>query len=313
MLAAEKSAGGNTKYLLDSQTLYEINGAVNLDLPIELNNAYITGLDSGEDKLIKSGGDLFTGSTGGTVKVLTLVASGGGGKVFNLNGSGSSNLVFRDCIVANSTAVGTIKGFSLVFLSVIQYSNNTNGVVYEDISKLLINNAGWFGDNNGVYEKLQGTFGLFQKDGGFTEVNGAAIGFDVSANPVITREAVLETVVFEGVLTTGKYVNGYTVGSYPGYNFNNSWYVRADGIRDESDDNAHGEISIDYPVGSGAPTSFNGGTPSNIVKVQGESTSSDLLRFQEVAERKMITKLSISGKEKEFFIFQGRFHFKFLR
>jgi hypothetical protein len=25
-LAAEKTAGGNTKYLLDSQTLYEING-----------------------------------------------------------------------------------------------------------------------------------------------------------------------------------------------------------------------------------------------------------------------------------------------
>ena len=29
VLAAEKAAGGNTKYLLDSQTLYEINGTVN--------------------------------------------------------------------------------------------------------------------------------------------------------------------------------------------------------------------------------------------------------------------------------------------
>jgi hypothetical protein len=26
--------------IFDSQTLYEINGTVNLDLPIELNNAY---------------------------------------------------------------------------------------------------------------------------------------------------------------------------------------------------------------------------------------------------------------------------------
>jgi hypothetical protein len=36
ILAAEKTAGGNTKYLLDSQTLYEINGTINVDLPIEL-------------------------------------------------------------------------------------------------------------------------------------------------------------------------------------------------------------------------------------------------------------------------------------
>jgi hypothetical protein len=34
------------------------------NLPIEINNAYIVGLDSGDDKIVKFGGDLFVGSTG---------------------------------------------------------------------------------------------------------------------------------------------------------------------------------------------------------------------------------------------------------
>ncbi len=37
VLAAEKTAGGGTKYLLDATTFYEINGTVIVDLPIEMN------------------------------------------------------------------------------------------------------------------------------------------------------------------------------------------------------------------------------------------------------------------------------------
>ena len=152
VLAAEKTAGGGTKYLLDSQTLYEINGTVVVDLPIELNNAYVVGLDSGDDKLVKSSGDLFVGTTGGSIRVITLVASAG--NVFNITGTGSigagtqtQNLILRDAIVASSSNVGKIENFALVFVSIIQFAGNTTGIVYKDISKLLINNAGWFGNS----------------------------------------------------------------------------------------------------------------------------------------------------------------------
>ena len=63
-LASELTAGGGTRYLLTSNTLYEINGTVSLSFPIELNNAYITGRDTNEDILLRSGGVLLTGTTG---------------------------------------------------------------------------------------------------------------------------------------------------------------------------------------------------------------------------------------------------------
>ncbi|TDE54815.1 hypothetical protein [Flavobacterium sp. GT3P67] len=245
VLAAEKAAGGNTKYLLDTGTLYEINGQVVVDLPIELNNAYVAGLDSGEDKLVKASGDLFTGTTGGSIRVLTLVS---GGNVFNLTGNGTSSLVFRDCIVANSANVGLVKNFDLVFVSIVQYFGNANGIIYEDVNRLLISNAGWFGGsaplaNSGTYEKLVGTFSLVTKQGGFSEVTGTSVGFDVSLNPIITGDAVMESVVFTGALSgAGVYVKAYTVGGYAGYNFNNNWSVRCPGIPTEIDASAAGNI-----------------------------------------------------------------------
>lgn len=272
VLAAEKTAGGNTKYLLDATTLYEINGTVMVDLPIELNNAYIAGLDSGEDKLIKATGDLFTGSTGGSIRVLTLAALGG--NVFNVLGIGTQSLIFRDCIVGNSTSVGKIENFWLVFVSIVQYTGNTTGIIYKDINKLLIANAGWFGDNSGTYEKLEGTFGLVGKQGGFTEVSGAVSGFDVSSNPTITGDAVLESVVFTGTLASGgQFVKGYNPAIYTGYNFNNNWNVRCPGIPTEADASSAGNIydnnnlsattttattlNVGYKVATNATTAVN--------------------------------------------------------
>jgi hypothetical protein len=46
-------------------------------------------LDSSDDKLVKATGDLFTGTTGGSIRVVTLVASAG--KAFNLAGTGQSS------------------------------------------------------------------------------------------------------------------------------------------------------------------------------------------------------------------------------
>ncbi|WP_367755440.1 hypothetical protein [Flavobacterium sp. WC2430] len=312
VLATEKTAGGGTKYLLDSQTLYEINGTVVVDLPIELNNAYIVGQDAGDDKLVKSSGDLFTGATGGSVKVLTLTATSG--NVFNVTGTGSiasgtqtQSLVLRDCIIASSSNVGKIENFALAFVSIVQFLGNTNGIVYKDISKVLLSNTAWFGNNSGTYEAFLGTFGLIEKTGGFSEVYGTGIGIDVSSNPTVTGDAVMESVVFTGTLTTGLYLKGYTVGSYVGYNFNDRWTVRCAGIPTEGDAVATGDMNFDYAVGSGASTSFNNSNPSNIIKLLGTSTSTNLYRF---SRNSMDNRLQYLGKKKRFFQLTGSVSFQ---
>ncbi|OCB76906.1 hypothetical protein [Flavobacterium crassostreae] len=305
VLAAEKTAGGGSKYLLDSQTLYEVNGTINVDFPIELNNAYMVGLNSTEDKLIKATGDLFVGTTGGVVKVLTLTATAG--SVFNIVASASQSFIFRDTVVAGSASVGKLEGFGLVFISIVQLAANSAGIVYKDISKLLISNMGWFGNNSGTYETFQGTFGLVQKTGGFSEVIGAKIGVDVSSNPTITGDAVMGEVVFTGTLTSGKYVNGYTVGSFSGYNFNNKWSVNCAGIPREEDGVATGDMNFDYAVGSGAGTTFNTSNPSNTLKLVGVSVSNSLFRFSRDAQD---NRLKYLGLKKRFFQITGSVSFQ---
>lgn len=307
VLAAEKVAGGNAKYLLDPSTLYEINGTINVDLPIELNNAYISGLDANEDVLSKTSGNLFVGATGGGIRNVTITVTGGG-SVFALAGTGNTQaLLFRDSVISGCSNVGSISSFGLVFFAIVQYIGNTTGITYTDCTRLLLSNTAWFGNNAGTFEKFSGTFSLIQKQGGFCEVNGTAIGVDVSANPTITGDAVMETVVFTGTLSTGLFVKGYTSGNYTGYNFNNSWNVRCAGIPNETDANAIGEFSIDYAVGSGASTAFNTSNPSNTVKVSGVSSSTNLFRFSTGSTN---NKLVYMGKKKRFFQVTGSISFQ---
>lgn len=290
VLAAEKSAGGD-KYRLDTGTLYEINGTINLDWPIELNNAYVIGLDSGEDKLVKASGDLFVGTTGGSIRGLTLVASAG--NVFNITGpeaigAQTQNLILRDGVIANSANVGLIKGFSMVFVSIIQYVGNAKGIIYQDIKKLLINNAGWFGGslplgNSGTYETIQGTFDLVQKQGGFSEVSGTSVGFDVSSNPTITGDAVMETVVFTGL---GKYVNGYAAGSYTGYNFNGFWSVRSTGIPNEGDSFTTGNLYLNRAATPVAAIQFT--DPGVAYKIPGTTIATNLFRMDGATNNRLL-------------------------
>jgi len=303
-LASELTSGGNTTYKLNANTLYEINGTVQLDFPIDLNNAYVTGIDSGDDKLVFPTGTVFKGNTGGTIKGLTL----SGNKVFEITGTASENLIFRDCIVANSGSVGTISNLGMVFISVVQFSGNTTGVTYNTISQLLISNVGWFGNNKGTFEKLTGTFGLVQKQGGFSDVNGAAIGFDVSGNPTITGNAVMESVVFTGTPTpgTGFYAKGYTTGGYTNFNFNNAWNVRNPGLPTETDSNAFGAIGANYAnVGGGFAFNWTGTTTLNASKVKIAAVSSsaevDLLRFKNDG----YSKLTYDGKKERNFEISG--------
>lgn len=265
-LAPEFVAGGGTKYLLDPTTLYEINGTINLTIPIELNNAYIIGLDSGDDKLIKATGDLFTGTTGGSIRVLTLQA---GGNVFNLTGTNTQSIILRDCIVQNSGNVGTISNFALVFISIVNYVGNTNGIIYNNIGRLLLSNAAWFSSNNGKYETLTGTFNLVTKQGGFSEVTGANTGFDVSANPTITGDAVIESTVFTGTLTTGKYINGYSPAPYTGFNFNNNWSIISPGVQTEGDSQASGITYMNRGATQAATSLAASGTNTRLTITSG--------------------------------------------
>ncbi|RZJ79646.1 MAG: hypothetical protein EOO47_10140, partial [Flavobacterium sp.] len=307
VLSAEKTAGGGSKYLMNANTLYEINGTINVDLPIELNNCYLQGQDANEDILSRASGNMFTGTTGGSIKNMTLTTPSG--SLFALSGAATQSLLMRDCIITTCNSIGTISGFGLTFFSVIQFLSNTNGITFDNINYVLLSNLAWFSSNLGTFEKYTGTFTLIEKQGGFSQVTGTAVGFDVSGNPTINGDAVLETVVFTGTLTTGAYVKGYTTGAYPGYSFNNSWNVRAAGIPTESDTNATGDFSVDYAVGSGIGVTFSSANPSNTVKI-GTATSvyttSNLFRFSSDAPNR----LRYQGKKKRIFQIAGSVSFQ---
>lgn len=308
VLAAELAAGGGSKYVLDSSTLYEINGMITFNFPIDLNNAYVEGMDANSDIIRRTTGNIFEGTTGGTIKNVTLIATAG--LVFNLTASSNAqNFLLRDTIIANSNTVGTLSGFGLVFISIVQFTGNTNGLTYNNIDSLLLSNLAWFGNNTGTFEKLTGTFTQVQKQGGFSTVNGTAIGFDVSTSGLTVTDGDLETVVFTGTNPTG-YVKPYTTGTYVGYNFTNNWTVRSTGIPTESDTNAAGDFSMDYPVGSGLGVSFNNSNPSNIVKVGSgtpSTTYSNLFRF---TTDPSVNRIKYVGKKKRIFLITGSISFQ---
>jgi hypothetical protein len=307
VLATELAAGGGTKYLLDTNTFYEINGQILVNLPIDLNNAYVSGLDANVDKLVKTSGDLFVGTKGGTVKIVTIAVTGSGSKVFDIDCLSPSNLqtiVVRDCIIANSVNVGLLKNFNMVFFSIVNLSGNTNGIIFENATTLLLSNLAWFGSNSGIYEKYVGTFGMIQKVGGFMDVYSGKTGVDVSSNPTITNNAQMSDIVFYGTLSTGTYVNPYTVGGFSGYNFNNKWRVNCAGIPREDDAVATGDVNFDYAVGSGASTAFSGSTKT---KLAGTTSSNNLFRFSTDATN---NRLKYLGSKKRYFTVSGSLSFQ---
>lgn len=229
---------------LEANTYYEVNGTIVLNNTIDLNNAYLSGLDANEDRLLRTSGTIFTGSTGGSIRNLTLLggvsAGSGTGTAFNINGSTSQRLLVQNTIVANMASVGTISGLGLYFSNIVQYSGNTTGITYNNINSLLLSNQGWFSGNAGTFETFTGSFDLLQKVSGFSTVDASATGIDVSSNPIV-GEGILLSTLFTG---DGTYVNRYTAGSFAGFNFDNNWVVNCPGIPRESDDVA--TINIYY-------------------------------------------------------------------
>ncbi|MFQ6601034.1 hypothetical protein [Flavobacterium sp. C3NV] len=276
-LAPELIAGGSV-YQLSSNTLYEINGSITLAAPINLNDAYISGQDTNEDILTFPGGTIFSGSTGGSIRNVTLKAAA---RAFSITG-GTSLFIQNTIIDGMTTNVGTISGVGLYFGNIVQFVNNTSGITYSGISSLLLSNQAWLSTNNGTFETFAGTFGLIQKNSGFSTVDGADLALDVNGITALGTGTLLGT-VFSGTTTnTAGYVRGYPAAStYTGYNFSNAWTVDAPGIPREADSEATGDINLDAAVGSGIATTFSSGTTGSGTrrKVLGTTTTNSLFRF----------------------------------
>tara|TARA_R100000306_G_scaffold46671_2_gene44511 strand:+ start:55732 stop:57141 length:1410 start_codon:yes stop_codon:yes gene_type:complete len=269
-LAPELTAGGGSTYLLDENTYYEINGTITLAAPIDLNNAYLSGLDANEDILFKASGTIFQGANGGSIRNVTL---SGNGTAFSI--SGGTSLLVQNTIVANFSTVGSIAGLNIFFGNIIQFTGNTNGITYSNIDNLLLSNQGWFGNNSGTYETFTGDFDLIEKVSGFSIANGTAIAINVSGNPNVT-DGVLFGTAFSG--TSTMYINRYTSGSYTGFNFTKNWIVNCPGIPRESDDVATGNFYYSGSLTTGFTQSIASGTAVKIVG-NGTTTANSLFRF----------------------------------
>jgi len=272
-------SGGNIT--LDENTYYEINGIVSLDTPIKLNGAYISGLDASEDVLLKSSGNVFEG-TGGSIRNITI---SGGGNAFSIT-SGTSLLV-QNTIISGMGNVGSVSDVGFVFFSNVQYLSNSNGIVYTNITNLLLNNQAWQASNSGTFEKFVGNFDLIQKGSGFSTANGTSTAIDVSANPAV-GVGVISGTVFSG--SSESMINRYTT-AQTNLNFAKEWFVQAPGIQDEYDDIATGNIFDDGDRETGyGILSVAVDTP---FKLTGGAATSNLLRFSSDANNKLI----YNGKE----------------
>lgn len=258
---------------LAAGTTYELNGTISVSSKINLNGCYLIGQDANNDRLIYTpgSGELFTGTKGGTVKNITLSAPTTGAKLFNLDLAATENLLLRDAIIGNCKEVGLVKGGNIIFFSVINYSGNASGIVYQNNTTLLLDNTAWFSNNSGTFEKLVGTFNLIEKLGGFSHPNlaNSATGLDITGITSITEAGNLKNTAFVG---TGTKVNG---------TFSKKWEVEAPGLNTEKDAVSAGTLYIS----STALTDITG--VNSPKKIAGTTTAAELVRFTSPASNRL--------------------------
>lgn len=289
-LEEELTNGGGSIYELSEDILYEINGTVVIDNPIDLNGAYVIGLDTSEDVLVNNtGGALFQStSSGGSLKNLTL--SGNGSQLFSISGDGSQNFIMNNCVVTSANSVGSFSNMNVVFLSIVQFVNNTGGLTSSDINSYFFNLAYWNESNSGTFQTLSGSFTDVQFASGRVIADSGETGIDVSANPTVTRSGVITDVVFDG---DGSRVNAYTgTGTYDGFNFINDWEVDCPGIPRESDDNASGNIYYDGDLTTGYSMSVSNSNAFNTA-TNSSTTAVKMFRFTSLQDGR----LTYEGKE----------------
>lgn len=260
---------------LNANTTYEINGTITLTSRIDLNNAWLRGVDAVNDRLVytPASGELFTGTNGGSIKSLTLSAPNAGSTLFNLNAAGAnSNLIMENLYISGCNNVGTIAGFAgTVFMQTVAYFTNTNGITFSNDTNVIILNTLWDKGNFNTYERFTGTFSAILKSGGAMQVLAAntATAVNISGITSITSGE-MKNVMFIG---TGTYKTG---------NFSNNWEVESTGITTEKDDVAAGNIY----VSTATATTFTAiNTPT---KILGTTTASNLFRVTSPTNNRLV-------------------------
>lgn len=281
-LADELLAGGGTEYLLNTNHLYEINGAIIFDFPINLNGAYIEGVDSTEDRLVNNSTEsLITGTTGGSIRNITLVGSipmGTKRPIFTMTGTASDLLLINNVVMVNASKVGTINGFGTVFISISQYLGNDDGFTINNVNSFFVSNIFWTETNTGTFMEFTGSFEDLQMNSGRIVVDTGETGIDVSSNPTIQNDATLSQLSF---VEDGTFVDGYTTGSYTGFNFTKDWNVNCSGIPTETDEVSSGNFYLGGTITdfySQSITAANG--LSFQIRSASDFVASDLFRFR---------------------------------
>jgi len=260
---------------LAAGTVYEINGTVNLTSRINLNGAWLRGMDAVNDKLVytPATGELFTGTSGGNIKSLTLSAPNSGSQLFNLNAAGAANnLIMENLYIIGCNNVGTIAGYAgTVFMQTVAYFTNTNGITFSNDTNIVLLNTLWDKGNSNTYERFTGTFSSLLKTGGAMQVlsTNSATAVNVAGITGI-GSGEMKNVMFIG---TGTYKTG---------TFSNRWEVESTGITTEKDDVASGNI---YISASAATTIAAVNTP---VKVAGTTTASNLFRVTSPTNNRLV-------------------------
>lgn len=268
-LSDELAAGGGATYLLNSSYLYEINGTILIDFPIDINEAYVRGQDTRGDILFNNTGTaLFTGSKGGNLRDFLVV--GNGQPAFNINGTTDQNLVSNSVVYTSCSSVGTLSNMGLVFFNISQFVSCNGGLTVSNIASFLMSNIFWTSTSTGTFLSFSGTFDDIQLSSGRVSVDSGEIGIDVSANPIVNNAGSINGVAFTGA---GNRINGYTSGTYPGYKFSKEWDVNSPGILVETDNNATGTIYISSKTITSIPAA---NTP---VKALGTTTAANVFRF----------------------------------
>ncbi|MEL0645216.1 cell wall anchor protein [Olleya sp. Ti.3.14] len=283
-LADELVSGGGSKYVLNENYLYEINGNINFDFPVDLNGAYLSGRDTGEDALVNnSGATFFSGSKGGHFK--DIVIRGNNQQVFNISGSGTENLIAYSLVIVGASSVGTFNNLNTFYFEVLQVLGTGDGITASNISNYYMDKVFWTDGNSGTFLKFSGIFSNLQIANGRVVVDSGETGIDVSSNPTINISASIAQVSFTG---GGSRLKGYTENTYAGYKFNSNWDVDATGLQLETDDASIGDIHLESPIGSGFQTDFTSIGSGVPTKLEGLSYSNNLFRFSAPINNRLV-------------------------
>lgn len=159
---------------------------------------------------------IYTGSGGAirgtdvtcSINSITFVASGVSGKVFDLsNAANTKTFVLQQCIIANSTEIGSVDGFNIVLIDIVNHVNNSDGWTFTDNTNLFLLDTSFSDDNGGTFVDLSsGTFDNVIISRCNFEVGGGDTGLDIDyASITVTNSINIFSNVFSGAgtLTTG--------------------------------------------------------------------------------------------------------------